>query len=360
MRTLWQDIRYGARMMIKAPGFTLVAILSIALGIAVNAAVFTFVNGMLLKPMPAHNPERLVALYTIEPNSIYPSSFSYPDYVDYRDHNQVFSDLFIHYTTQLSLKGREGLAEMVSGEMVTGNYFTGLRLDPALGRLLTPEDDKKPGGHPVVVLSHAFWQRRFGGDPNVVGQVVKLNGHDFTVIGVAKKGFSGTRQFGWIPDVYLPLMMYAQAIPGTNERFLSNRGDHNFNLNGRLRDGVTIEQARAAMSVFAKQLANDYPQTNANLGVGMIQASTKVQPAGALMGYVPMMVGSMMGLVGLVLLVACANVANLLLARATVRRREIAVRLALGASRPRLVRQLLTESVMLSALGGALGLMLAV
>src|SRR5262245_6513512 len=176
------------------------------------------------------------------------------------------------------------MAEMVCGEMVTGNYFTGLRLDAALGRLFTPEDDKRPGGHPVAVLSHTFWQRHFGGDSNVIGQIVKLNGHDYTIIGVAKKGFSGTRQFGWIPDVYLPLKIYEQARTGTNESFLSKLGGRSFNVNGTLRDGVTIDQTRAAMSAFAKHLANDYPQTNANLGIGMIPASTKVQPAVVLMG----------------------------------------------------------------------------
>ncbi|MFY9609357.1 MAG: ABC transporter permease [Blastocatellia bacterium] len=360
MNRLLQDLRYGMRVMVKTPALSVVAVLSIALGIAVNTSVFTLINGMLLKPMPVGNPEQLVALYTTEPNRPYPGSFSYPEYLDYRDHNQVFSALFIHYTTTLSLKEQGELAEMVSGEMVTGNYFTGLRLDAELGRLLTPEDDLRPGGHPVTVLSHAFWQRRFGGDPTVVGRLVKLNGHDFTIIGVAKKGFSGTRQFGWIPDVYLPLMMHVQAIPGTTDRFLNNRGNRTFNVNGRLRDGVSIEQAQAAMTAFAQQMANDYPQTNANLGVGVLAGGTKTQPVIVTMGYVPLITGAMMGLVGLVLLVACANVANLLLARATVRRREIAMRLALGATRFRLIRQLLTESLLLSAIGGAFGLLLAV
>jgi predicted permease len=359
MKTLWQDLKYGVRVIGKAPGLTIVAVLSVAFGIALNVAVFTLVNGLLLKPMPVRNPDELVALYTTSPSSIYPGAFSYPDYIDYRDHSGVFTHLFIHRTIELSFKVLDGPAEMVAGELVTGNYFIGLQLDPALGRLLLPDDDRVAGAHPVVVLSHSFWQRRFGGDVNVVGQIVRLNGNDFTIVGVAKKGFSGTRQFGWIPDVYLPLMMYAQAIPGTTDRFLTNRGANSFNVNGRLRPGVSIDEARSALSVFAQQLSNDHPQTNANVSAGLIPAGTKTQPAVVLMGYTAMITATLMGLVGLVLLVACGNVANLLLARASARRKEIAIRLALGASRFRLIRQLLTESLMISVAGGMIGLVLS-
>ncbi|MEK6407641.1 MAG: ABC transporter permease [Acidobacteriota bacterium] len=358
MQILWQDLRYAARTFIKAPGFTLIAVLSIALGLAANTSIFTLVNAVLFKPMPVPRPEQLVALYTTEPNSRYPDAFSYPDYRDYRDHNEVFSDLFLHDGTPVSMKNSADKAELIWGELVSGNYFTGLGVTPAAGRVLTPDDDRAEGGHPVAVLSHGFWKQRFGADPNIVGKDVRLNGHDFTVVGVARQGFSGTRFVGFIPDVWIPIAMHNQVVAGS-EDWLENRGRQSFNVNGRLKSGVTIEQATAAMNTYAQQLAEAYPKTNANISVGMVPGGSKTQPALTLLGYIPIVAGLMMGIVGLVLLIACANVANLLLARASVRRREIAIRLALGAGRRRLVRQLLTESVLLSLIGGGLGLLLS-
>src|SRR5437867_7208846 len=172
MNRLWQDLRYAARTFLKTPGFTLIAVLSITLGIAANTSIYTLVNAVLFKPMPVPHPEQLVALYTMEPNSMYPGEFSYPDYRDYRDHNEVFSDLFIHYGTPVSLKNGGDKAELIWGELVTGNYFTGLGVTPAAGRVLSPDDDRVESANPVAVLSYGFWQRRFDRDPNVVGKVV--------------------------------------------------------------------------------------------------------------------------------------------------------------------------------------------
>src|SRR5262245_33297159 len=236
MQTLWQDLRYAIRTFLKAPGFTLIAVLSIALGIAANTSIFTLVNGVLFKPMPVAQPDRLVALYTTEPGSKYPGEFSYPDYKYYRDNNRSFTDLFIHSGISVSLKNSNDKAELIWGELVTGNYFTGLGVAPSIGRVLTLDDDKRPGGHPVAVLSHNFWQRRFAADPRIVGRIVRLNGHDFTIVGVAREGFSGTRFLGFIPDVWTPLMMHAQMVRGS-DNWLEERGGRSLNINGRLKPG---------------------------------------------------------------------------------------------------------------------------
>jgi len=356
---LLRDIRFAARSFLKTPGVTIAAVLSIALGIAATTSVFTMVNAVMFRPMPVPHPEQLVALYTTEPDARYPSSFSFPEYRDYRDHaSGLFSDLFAYNSQSLGFSTDGDKSELIWSEIVTGNYFTGLGVTAAAGRLLTPADDRVRGAHPVVVLAHAFWQRRFGGNPAVVGKIVKLTGHEFTVVGVAREGFSGTRLAGFIPDVWVPFSMAAHVTPHM-EAVIEDRGNRAFDVNGRLAPGVTIDRATASLNVVADRLARDYPKTNARMRVGMVPAGTKTQPAITLLGYIPIAARTMLAVAMLVLLIACGNVANLLLARASTRRREIAMRLACGAPRGHIIRQLLTESVILAACGGAAGLLLA-
>ncbi len=361
MKTVWQDMRYAARMLAKTPGLTAVAVLSLALGIGANTSIFSFINAVLLRALPIAEPERLVFVFNgtrSEPYNVSP----YPDYVDYRDRNTVFSDLTAYSGISVSLNSDDQV-EQISGLIVTGNYFDVLGVRARAGRTFLPEEDRTPGAHPVAIISHGLWQKRFAGDPNAVGKQLLLNGRPFTIVGVAPAGFNGA-EAGQTNDIYVPMMMQAVVRPPRsgfsgemNPDLLSRRSAGWLNMIGRFKPGVRLEQAQSEMKALAKQLEDAYPDTNREETATLFPvAKGDPEQRGTLLS----VAGLLTAVVGLVLLIACANVANLLLARASARRKEISIRLALGAGRWRLIRQLLTESVLLSLLGGALGLLLAV
>jgi putative ABC transport system permease protein len=361
MAILWQDLRYGIRMLMKRPGLTLIAVLSLALGIGANTSIFSIVNALFLRQLPVTEPNRLMFVFSGTRNSPW-STVSYPNYVDYRDRNEVFSGLAAYGTITVSLSGDER-PDLVNGAIVAGNYFETLGARAALGRAISLEDDKTPNAHSVAVISHRLWQNRFGGNRSVVGQEIALNGHRFTIIGVTPAGFEGAEILERC-DVYAPMMMQAVVRPprggfsgGMNPDLLFQRGPAWMRMIGRLKPGVSMEQAQAGISTLASQLEKAYPNENEGRIATLFPVS-KIDPR----GYTPLLTAAtlLMSVVGMVLLIACANVANLLLARASARRKEIAVRLAMGASRLRLIRQLLTESVLLALVGGLAGLLIAV
>jgi predicted permease len=353
MDSLLQDVRYAVRMLIKRPGFTLIVVLTLALGIGANTAIFSFMNSLFLRPLSFTEPDRLVRLYGVDADGRRFDVFSYANYADLRDRSQSFAGLAAHQHVSVNLSTGAG-AENVQGEIVTGNYFEMLGAQAMAGRPLLDEDDSAAGAHPVVVISHGLWQTRFGASPNAIGAKIYLNGHPFTIVGVMPEEFRGAYQ-AIAADFWAPMMMHDQVRPrGTP---LTERGWGWLNGTARLKAGVTREQAQAEVDQIAGRLEQEYPRINKGQRFELLQASALPEQFRESVSGV---LGFFMAVVLLVLLVACANIASLLLSRVMARRPELAIRQSLGATRGRLMRQWLTESLLLSCLGGAAGLLIAI
>jgi putative ABC transport system permease protein len=353
---LAHNLRYATRRLLRSPSFTLIAVVSLALGIGANTAIFSLVNAVILRDLPYTEPEQLVDIYEASDGYSH-GTLSYPDFLDYREAStDVFSDVGGVQLALIQADVEDGV-EMSMGEAVTGNYLGLLGVRAAAGRLLLPEDDIGRGAHPVVVLGYGYWTRRFGRDPGVVGATVRLAGRPYTVIGVTEKAFEGSIR-GIVPDLFVPITMYDE-LQGVDANTLEARGNQSFFAKGRLIPGATIAQAEAVGERLGSALRLDYPRY-----WGPDKAFVFVPTSDVVMN--PMIdrvilpaASMIMAVVGLVLLIACANLASFLLARAADRRKEIAVRLAMGARRRTLVGQLMTETLLLSAVGGALGIVLA-
>ncbi|MFY9572780.1 MAG: ABC transporter permease, partial [Blastocatellia bacterium] len=336
---LLQDTRYGARMLWKSPGLTVVALLSLALGIGAISTIFSFVNGIMLRPLPYPDSERLVLLdETALKRGIPSMGVSFPNFVDWREQNHVFEDVAAYTTGGFAISGGVE-AEQLKGAFISHGLFEILEVAPILGRTFTPDEDR-PDHDLVVILSYGLWQRRFGSDPNVLGQTIMLNNRPRVAIGVMPPGF----QFPEVADSWGPLALDTKSW---------TRNDHVLEAIARLKPGVTLEQAQAEMTTVAGNIEAQNPVTNEGMSVKLTSLRT------GLTGDYRKALLILLGVVGFVLLIACVNVANLLLARATARQKEIAIRAALGAGRMRIFRQLLTESVLLGLISGVLGLMLA-
>jgi predicted permease len=363
MGKLWQDIRYGARVLVKNPGVSAIAVISLALGIGANTTIFTVVNAVLLNPLPVKDVSRVVEIDTVDTKTHVTTAnttklgMSYPNCRDYARENQVLDGVACLTAFPLTLSGRAEPMQ-INGQLVSANYFDVLGIRPAAGRFFLPDEDTKPSGNNVAVLSYSLWANKFGSDPNLIGKTLTLNATAYNVVGVAPRNFKGTFTFLPAEEIWVPISMYPQVMAGFER---DNFNDRRFLAAGaiaRLKPGVSLGQAEASLKTLAMHLESEYPKDNAGRSIALTPIAEAAIGANVY-GQFTLAGGLMMGVVGLVLLIACVNLANLLLAQAAQREKEMSLRAALGASRARMLRQLVTESMLLALIGGAVGLVIA-